>query len=376
VPDEQVEGFLQERTEGRAPEKPDEPPSPSPYPARSEPPSSRTVFRSVIVVILSVLLVVAAYRVRSVLILALVALFLAVGLDPAVRRLHGLGMRRSAAIGTIFAGVVVVMTAFVVLLVPPMLDQVVEFGRNLPGFVQRLADENPQIREWVDDNDISAQLEGAVSNIPAAIGGSLTSVLGVAGSVASGIFNVVTVVILTIYFSIQLLDLHQGVLKLVPRSRRARVAPLLDRMIGKVGGYIAGQVTVALIAGVTAVIFLTVVRVPFSVALGMFVAFAALIPMIGATLGAIPACAVALLTSLPRGLVVVAFFVVYQQLENTMISPRVMTKAVDLSPAAVLLAALVGATLLGFVGALMAIPAAASIKIVFQEVVYPMAERS
>ena len=364
---------MQERTEGRAPEKPDEPPSPPPYPARYEPPSSRTVFRSVIVVILSVLLVVAAYRVRSVLILALVALFLAVGLDPAVRRLHGLGMGRGAAIGTIFAGVVVVMTAFVV---PPMLDQVVEFGRNLPGFVQRLADENPQVREWVDDNDVSAQLEGAVSNIPAAIGGSLTSVLGVAGSVASGIFNVVTVVILTIYFSIQLLDLHEGVLKLVPRSRRARAAPLLDRMIGKVGGYIAGQVTVALIAGVTAGIFLTVVRVPFSVALGMFVAFAALIPMIGATLGAIPACAVALLTSLPRGLVVVAFFVVYQQLENTMISPRVMTKAVDISPAAVLLAALIGATLLGFVGALMAIPAAASIKIVFQEVVYPMAERS
>ena len=334
------------------------------------------MFRSVIVVILSVLLVVAAYRVRSVLILALVALFLAVGLDPAVRRLHGLGMGRGAAIGTIFAGVVVVMTAFVLLLVPPMLDQVVEFGKNLPAFVQRLADENPQVREWVDDNDISAQLEGAVSNIPAAIGGSLTSVLGVAGSVASGIFNVVTVVILTIYFSIQLLDLHEGVLKLVPRSRRARVAPLLDRMVGKVGGYIAGQVTVALIAGVTAGIFLTVVRVPFSVALGMFVAFAALIPMIGATLGAIPACAVALLTSLPRGLIVVAFFVVYQQLENTMISPRVMTKAVDISPAAVLLAALIGATLLGFVGALMAIPAAASIKIVFQEVVYPMAERS
>jgi predicted PurR-regulated permease PerM len=108
----------------------------------------------------------------------------------------------------------------------------------------------------------------------------------------------------------------------------------------------------------------------------MFVAFAALIPMVGATIGAIPAVAVAFFNSIPQGLATIAFFVIYQQLENTLVSPRIMTKAVDLSPAAVLLSALIGGSLLGFVGALMAIPAAASIKIIFQEVALPMMERS
>jgi predicted PurR-regulated permease PerM len=322
------------------------------------------------------LLLVAAYRVRSVLLLAVVALFLAIGLDPAVRRLHALGLRRGFAIAAIFVVALLFVIGFVILLVPPMAGQVVEVARDLPQLVQEFADENPRLKEWVNDNDIPARLEGAVSSIPAAVGGSFASVLGVAGSIAAGIFNVVTVVILTIYFSLRLLDIHEGALRLVPRSRRARIAPLLERVVEKIGGYIAGQLTVAAIAGIVAGVGLTLLRVPFSVALGMFVAFASLIPMVGATLGAIPACAIALLNSLPQGLLVIAFFLVYQQLENVLISPRIMTKAVDISPAAVLLAALIGGSLLGFVGALMAIPTAASIKIVFQEIVYPMAERS
>ena len=341
-----------------------------------EPPSTRTVVRVVVTVALLGLLFVALYRARNVLVLALVALFLAIGLDPAVRKLRALGLGRGAAIATIFAGVLIALAVFVILLVPPLVGQIVEFAQELPGALQELADENPRVRAWADDNDIPARLQEAVGNIPGAIGGSLAGVLGIAGSVASGIFNTLTVAILTIYFSIQLLDIHAGALRLIPRRRRARVAPLLDRVLEKIGGFIAGQVTVALIGGVVAGVFLTIVRVPFSIALGMFVAFAALVPLIGATLGAIPACAVALFTSIPQGLVTIAFFVVYQQLENTLISPRIMTRAVDISPAAVLLAALVGGTLLGFAGALMAIPAAAALKIVLQEIVVPLAEES
>ena len=341
-----------------------------------ESPSTRTVVRVTLTVVLVALLLVAAYRVRSVLVLAVVALFLAIGLDPALRRLNALGLRRGAAIAVIFVTALLVIVGFIVVVVPPLVTQIVDFAERLPELVRDLTEENPRINEWIEENDVAARLESAVTSIPAAIGGSIGSVLGVAGSVASAVFNVATVAVLTIYFSVRLLDIHEGALKLVPRSRRARVAPLLDRVIEKIGGYIAGQVTVALIGGIAAGIFLTIVRVPFSVALAMFVAFAALIPMVGATLGAIPACVVALLTSLPQGIATIAFFVVYQQLENTLISPRVMTKAVDISLAAVLLAALIGGTLLGFVGVLMAIPAAASIKIVFQEVVYPLAERS
>jgi predicted PurR-regulated permease PerM len=345
-------------------------------PRPPEPPSTRTVLRILATTGAFLLLVVAAYRVRSVLLLAVVALFLAIGLDPAVRRLHSLGLRRGVAIAAIFLLALLLIVAFVVLLVPPMASQVVEFAQDLPVLIQQFAEENPRVQSWVEDNDISARLEDAVSSIPAAVGGSVAGVLGVAGSVAAGIFNTVTVVILTIYFSLRLLDIHAGALRLLPRSRRHRVAPLLERVLEKIGGYIAGQITVAVIAGIAAAVGLSLLRVPFSVALGMFVAFASLIPMVGATLGAVPACAIALFNSIPQGLLVIAFFLVYQQLENVFISPRIMTKAVDISPAAVLLAALIGGSLLGFVGALMAIPTAASIKIIVQEVVYPMAERS
>ena len=342
----------------------------------SEPPSTHTVVRVVVTVTATVLLLVAAYRVRAILLLALVALFLAIGLDPGVRRLQSFGLGRGPAIAAIFLGFVLLIVLFIVLLVPPLVGQIIEFAANVPEVVHEFADENPRVQQWVDNNDVPARLEQAVSNIPPAIGGSLTGVLGVAGSVAAGIFNVVTVAILTVYFSIGLLDIHEGALKLVPRERRARVAPLLDRVLRKIGGYIAGQATVAVIGGLVAGTFLTIIRVPYSVALGMFVAFAALIPMVGATIGAVPATAVAFFNSLPQGLATIAFFVIYQQLENTLISPRIMTKAVDLSPAAVLLSALIGGSLLGFVGALMAIPAAASIKIIFQEVVLPTMERS
>ncbi len=338
--------------------------------------SNATVVRIVAVVAASGLLLLAIYQVREVILLALVALFFAIGLDPAVRRLDSWGFSRGAAISTIFGVALLTVVVFLILFIPPMVRQIVDFARDLPELVQEFAEDNPRIQEWVDENDISTKLESAVSNIPSVIGSSFGSVLGIAGSVASGIFNLLTVSILTIYFSSSLLDIHKGTLKLIPKSNREKVSPLLDTVLEKIGGYIAGQVAVAVIAGLVAGIFLTIVKVPFSVALGLFVAFAALIPMVGATLGAVPATAVAFFGSVPKGLIVLGFFLLYQQLENVVIAPRIMTKAVDISPAAVLLSALIGGTLLGFVGALMAIPVAASIKVVFQEVVQPLTEQA
>jgi predicted PurR-regulated permease PerM len=138
---------------------------------------------------------------------------------------------------------------------------------------------------------------------------------------------------------------------------------------------VAGNLAVSLIAGLLSFIFLALAHIPFPVALALWVAIADLIPLVGATLGAVPSIVVAFVGSIPLGIATIVYFIVYQQTENYLIAPRVMTKAVDLSPAAVLLAALIGASLLGFVGALMAIPAAASIKLVMQEIVLPATDR-
>jgi predicted PurR-regulated permease PerM len=341
-----------------------------------EKPSTATVARVVFTVAGISLILYAIYRVRGVLVLVLIAAFLAVGLDPAVRRLERWGLRRGHGVGAIFLGLVIFLVGFSLAVIPPLARQVTLFASDLPGQVRELAEQNPQLHDVIIENDIPQKLQAAVSDIPSNIGGSFGSVLGIAGSVLAALFNVLTVIILTIYFMMSLARIRVGSLRLVPKSKRQRVAELTDPILEKIGGYIAGQITVALIAGSLAFVVLAVVGVPFPVALALWVAIASLIPLVGATLGAIPAVAVAFFDSVTVGIVILIYFIVYQQVENYLIAPRIMTRAVDISPAAVLLAALIGGSLLGFVGALMAIPAAASIKIIVQEVVIPRVEAS
>ena len=344
--------------------------------AAREKPTNGTIVRIVLVVAGMSLLFMGIYTVRHILLLVFVAAFLAVGLDPAVRRLEKMGMRRSFAISTIFLGALGFIAAFIAAVIPPLIEQIAEFATNLPNYVRDLAENNPRIREWINSNDIPAKLQSAVSDIPKVIGGSLGNVVGIAGSVLSALFNGLTVMILTIYFLSSLSHIREGSLKLVPKSRRENFKDLLDPILEKIGGYIAGQLSVALLAGILAFVFLVIAGVPFPVALALWVAISALIPMVGATLGAIPAVIVAFFTSTGLGVTTLIYFIIYQQVENYVIAPRIMTRAVDISPAAVLLSALIGGSLLGFVGALMAIPAAASLKLIFQEVVLPRTEKA
>lgn len=342
--------------------------------ATREAPSNATVARIVLVVAGVSLALYSAFLIRSILILVLVSAFLAAGLDPAVRRLEGWGLKRGQAVAAIFLAALGFITAFLFAVVPPLVKQVASFATDLPNYVQDLAENNPRINEWVVENDISDKLREATRNAPSLIAGSLGGVLGVAGSVVATVFNMLTVFVLTIYFLLSFSRMREGSFRLVPKSKRPRVKELAEPIIEKIGGYIAGQISVALLAGVLAFIYLAVTGVPFPVALALWVTIAALIPMVGAMLGAIPAVIVAFFDSTGLGVGTLVYFLIYQQIENYIIAPRIMTKAVDISPAAVLLAALIGASLLGFVGALMAIPAAAAIKLIVEEVVVPKAE--
>lgn len=322
------------------------------------------------------MLIYALYLIRSILVLVLIAGFLAVGLDPAVRRLEKMGMRRGLAVTTIFLAAILFIVGFIFAVIPPLVRQVTTFATDLPDIVQDLANSNPRIQEFVEQNDISSKLQDAVGSVPTVLGSSFGRVLGIAGSVLAALFNTLTVLVLTIYFLLSLSRIRAGSMKLIPLSSRERVNDLMDPILEKIGGYIGGQIAVALIAGILAFIFLALTDVPYPVALALWVAIASLIPLVGATIGAIPATIVAFFASLGLGVATLVYFIIYQQVENYIIAPKIMTKAVDVSPAAVLLAALVGASLLGFVGALMAIPAAASLKLIFQEVLIPKAERS
>jgi predicted PurR-regulated permease PerM len=308
----------------------------------------------------------ALYTVRAILIRVLIALFIAVSLDPAVRLLTRRGMRRGVAVTLIFALAFLLAAAFLLSVIPPLVTQ----GRNLiddlPGYLARLQERSSQFRELDDRYNVSEQLQGMVGGLPSRLGSGL---LGFTGRVFGAVFNSLTILVFTVYFMADMPRIRTGVVRLFPMERRPRARQVVDLVVDKVGGYMIGNIIISLIAGVVSFIAFSVLGVPFAVPLAFLIAICDLIPMIGATLGAVLGVTVALFTTelWPTTVLVAAFFVAYQQLENYLIAPRVLKTTVELGAAAVLISGLIGATVLGLVGALMAIPVAAAFNVLLNE---------
>jgi predicted PurR-regulated permease PerM len=337
----------------------------------TERPSTSTVVRITLTVAGVGLLLYGLYLIRSILVLVLVAAFLAVALDPVVRALGRLRLKRSRAVLVVLLGTLLFVAAFVASVTPPLVKQTERLATQIPKFAEDLSTHSKRFQELEKRYDISMRLRSAVSNVPSIAGKSLGGALGVARSVGRAVFSVLTVMILTIYFLIDLPNLIAGAARLFPASRRDRLQHNAQIVFDRISGYMIGNIGVSIVAGVTSGIALALLGVPYALPLAMWVAIADLIPMVGAMLGAVPAVIVAFFSGAWTGIGTVAFFAVYQQVENYVVSPRVMKRAVDISPAAVVLAALIGGTLLGFVGALLAIPLAASIKVLTQEIWLP-----
>jgi predicted PurR-regulated permease PerM len=305
----------------------------------------------------------AVWSVRAVLVRILIALFIAVSLDPAVRWLTRRGMRRGLAVMLILGVFVAIVTAFLWSVIPPLVRQFDQIIDDIPSYIQRLQRESVRFQELNERYDIAGRLGGLVTELPSRLGGGI---LGITGRVFGALANTVTVIVLTIYFSLDLPRLRRNVPRLAPAHRRTRVREITDLVIDKVGGYMIGQLTISTIAGVSAMIALSVLGAAAPLPLAIMVGTFALIPLIGATLGASIAVLITALTTglWPTAVLLLVFFLLYQQLENYVIAPRVLRSAVDLSAAAVLLAGLIGATTLGLLGALMAIPTAAALKVI------------
>jgi predicted PurR-regulated permease PerM len=308
----------------------------------------------------------ALYTVRAILVRILIALFIAVSLDPAVRWLTRRGMRRGWAVTLIFLLAFAFAAGFLISVIPPLVTQFRNLVDDLPGYLGRLQDRSAQFRELDDRYNISDQLQGMVGTLPSRLG---TGLLGFTGRVFGAVFNTLTVLVFTIYFMADMPRIRHGVVRLFPVERRPRARQVVDLVVDKVGGYMIGNIIISVIAGVASLIAFSLLGVPFPVPLAFVVAICDLIPMIGATLGAVIGVTVALFrTDLwPTTILVAAFFVAYQQLENYLIAPRVLKTTVELGAAAVLIAGLIGATVLGLVGALMAIPVAAAFNVLLNE---------
>jgi predicted PurR-regulated permease PerM len=349
-------------------------PEPGPGPgaesgARIAWPTAMYWLRSTLVVVSTLLVVAAARRVTHVLLLVVVAFVLAVGMDPAVRWLGRFRVARGWAVAVIFIGLAGFLALFVALLVPALVREVRQFAQSLPGYLTDLQGRDDWLGNAARHADVSAKVQQFIADLPRHIGDSFNAVIGVAGTVLGRLFDLFTVSILTIYFTLSLPRLRRTVTALTAPAHRAQVDRVLQRSIEKIGGYVSGNLITSAVCGVLAVIALSVLRVDYAVPLGMWAGVADLIPQVGAYLGILPAALVGLAKGPGYGVAVIVYFTAYQQFENYILAPRVYQNSIDLSPAAVIISTLVGGTLAGFAGALLALPVAATIKVVAVDVV-------
>jgi predicted PurR-regulated permease PerM len=308
----------------------------------------------------------AVYAARDVLIRVLVALFLAISLDPAVRLLTRWRMRRGFAVLVVVLVTLGTVAVFLQAVIPTMVQQFQAMVTDFPKEVTSLQNRWARFRAIGDQFHVTSQIESVLASLPDRLS---SGVFGATGRVFSAVLSTLTVAVFTVYFLADLPRLRRGAVLLVPRARRAQFSRIVDVVVDKVGAYTSGNILISLVAGLAAFAALTALRVPLAAPLAFLVAVTDLIPTIGATLGAVICVLVALPTTplWPNTVLLAVFFVLYQLLENYVIAPRIIRKTIELRPGAVLLAGLIGGTALGLIGALMAIPIAAAVTVLLSE---------
>ncbi|TWD75275.1 putative PurR-regulated permease PerM [Kribbella amoyensis] len=304
---------------------------------------------------------------KSVIILLVVSMFIAVGLNPLVEWFMRRGLRRGFAVGVVFLLMILAVAGVGFAIVPVVSEQINNLIENAPDWLNLL--NNSKTVNDLDNRYHFIQKATEYVQDPALAQRAFGGILGVGKVVANALFNTFTILILTLYFLASLPSVKRAAYSLVPATRRPRVSILGDQVLSRVGGYVSGQFLVALCAGVFMFIFLEIVGLrDYAVALAIVVMFTAFIPMVGGLIGCVIITAIGFTDGLWVGIACLAYGVIYQQVENYVIAPRIMRRAVDIPGAVTVVAALLGGALLGVVGALLAIPSAAALLLIIREV--------
>jgi predicted PurR-regulated permease PerM len=303
---------------------------------------------------------------RSVIVYMLIALFLTLAINPLVAWIMRRGVRsRGVAAGIACVLVLLGIAAIGFAFIPTLVDNVNNFVNAVPGYVHDLTKGRGRLGFLETKYHVVEKVREQVNK------GGASRILGLTGTalaVTKGVINavvgIVTVAFLTFFMLLEGPKWTERVYGLLPSESQPRWRRVGHDIYRTVGGYVTGNLLISLIAGISSTVVLLILGVPYAVALGLIVAFLDLIPLAGATLAAIIVAAVAFIHSLVAGIVVIVFFVVYQQVENHLLQPVVYGRTVQLSPLAVLIAVLIGAELAGILGALAAIPVAGAIQVV------------
>ena len=304
------------------------------------------------------------------------ALFLSLGLDPAVSWLQKRGFPRWAAILTVVAAVVAILTAVVFAIVPIIVDQVSNLSKAIPDLVKAVNSATflADVQKQFPGLDVEAIVKSATDFL----GGNLTTITstliqsGIA--IISGLFGGLIILILTLYFTASLNSMKRGVYQLVPASKRERFADLSDQITTAVGRYVVGQGALAACNGVLSFIFLSIIGAPFPALLAVIAFLLSLIPLVGTITGSVIivlTCLIPGISSTQTAIAAAIYYLIYMQVEAYVLSPHIMNRAVSVPGALVVIAALAGGSLLGLLGALIAIPVAAAALMIIKQVVIP-----
>lgn len=300
----------------------------------------------------------------------LIATFLAVALSGPVNLLHR-RMRRGFAIALVYLGLLLVPIAIGAMVVPPIVTGAEELARDAPEYARDVADfveRNDRLQQLNRDYEITSKLEEEAARLPEKIGDAASVLRDVGFGIVNSVFAVVTILILTAFMLGGGRRWVTTWLRFAPAHRAERIERVIDRSARAVGNYVAGALAQAALAGVLSYVVLSILGVPFAAPLALLIFFLDLIPMVGATLGAILVGTVTLFNDFPTDTIVwVVWSIAYQQTENNLIQPQIQRRAVDINPFLVVVSVLFGGTLLGVVGALMAVPVAATIQIAVRE---------
>jgi predicted PurR-regulated permease PerM len=349
----------------KAPPNPE--PQAAPVPAR-QPVPWRTIGATIGMVLATLAGILLLRELTRIVIWLVVAAFFAVILSPPVDFLvRRARVRRGLATLVVFVTGALLLSGMMYTFIRPLVDQGQNFAEEFPRYVEDAKAGRGTVGELVQRYDLDQWIEenqDRLSDFASDLG---TIALKNVGRAASFVFGAVTILVLTFLMLLQGPSILAAGLNVVPERHRDRVQRVAHDAARAVTGYMFGNLVISVIAGSAAYVFLLIAGVPFKEVLALWVAFADLIPMVGATLGAVPAVAVAFLHSVPVGIATVIFFIVYQQFENHVLQVSVMSRTVDINPLLVLVSVLIGVELMGFGGALLAIPAAGMIQVIVRD---------
>lgn len=326
-------------------------------------------------VLTAILLMRALASVSQIFVLIIIALFLATGLNPAVESLRRRNLSRASAVTVIFTLVIAFVIFFIFIVIPPVVSQGTQLINRAPQLLRELTN-NTAINKLNDQYGIIDTLQIKLKSVTS--NGTLFfntfgGVIGVGRSVLSGFFSFLTVLVLTLYFITSLPQMVDLGLSLVPASRRERVGRLTEAIIGRFGSFVGSQIIIAMLASVFVLILSIALGLPSPIAIAMIILVCGLIPLIGHFIGISIVTIIALTQSILLALIAFCAYVIYVQVENYVVTPRIMKKTMSVPGAVTIISALIGSSLLGLVGGLLAVPVAAAIILILDEVLIPRA---